>query len=131
MAVPPALLVVDEIGYLPITPGGGNLFFQLVNGRYEENAMILTSNRGFAEWGEISAISSSRPRYSIALAPRCRHPNRGIKLSAAPACRSRTKHFRAKTQFTPPPSKTSRATTKKQTETRRTADHRLSKAVTS
>jgi DNA replication protein DnaC len=49
----PALLVVDEIGYLPITPSGGNLFFQLVNGRYEKGAMILTSNRGFAEWGEI------------------------------------------------------------------------------
>ena len=48
-----ALLVVDEIGYLPITPGGGNLFFQLVNARYEKGAMILTSNRGFAEWGEI------------------------------------------------------------------------------
>lgn len=49
----PALLVVDEIGYLPITPGGGNLFFRLVNARYEKGAMILTSNRGFAEWGEI------------------------------------------------------------------------------
>ena len=34
-------------------PGGGNLFFQLVNARYEKGAMILTSNRGFAEWGEI------------------------------------------------------------------------------
>ena len=33
--------------------GGGNLFFQLVNARYEKGAMILTSNRGFAEWGEI------------------------------------------------------------------------------
>jgi DNA replication protein DnaC len=48
-----ALLVVDEIGYLPVTPGGANLFFQLVNARYEKGAMILTSNRGFAEWGEI------------------------------------------------------------------------------
>ncbi|MGY4606959.1 DNA replication protein DnaC [Bradyrhizobium sp. USDA 4474] len=48
-----ALLIVDEIGYLPVTPGGGNLFFQLVNARYEKGAMILTSNRGFAEWGEI------------------------------------------------------------------------------
>ena len=48
-----SLLVVDEIGYLPVTPGGGNLFFQLVNARYEKGAMILTSNRGFAEWGEI------------------------------------------------------------------------------
>jgi DNA replication protein DnaC len=48
-----SLLVVDEIGYLPIVPGGGNLFFQLVNARYEKGAMILTSNRGFAEWGEV------------------------------------------------------------------------------
>jgi len=29
------LLIVDEIGYLPVTPGGANLFFQLVNSRYE------------------------------------------------------------------------------------------------
>jgi DNA replication protein DnaC len=48
-----SLLVVDEIGYLPVTPGGGNLFFQLVNARYEKGAMILTSNRGFTEWGDI------------------------------------------------------------------------------
>lgn len=49
----PSLLVVDEIGYLPVASGGGNLFFQLVNARYEKGAMILTSNRGFAEWGEV------------------------------------------------------------------------------
>ncbi len=48
-----SLLIVDEIGYLPVIPGGGNLFFQLVNARYEKGAMILTSNRGFAEWGDI------------------------------------------------------------------------------
>jgi DNA replication protein DnaC len=48
-----SLLIVDEIGYLPVVPGGGNLFFQLVNARYEKGAMILTSNRGFAEWGEV------------------------------------------------------------------------------
>ena len=48
-----ALLIVDEIGYRPVTPGGGNLFFELVNARYEKGAMILTSNRGFGEWGDI------------------------------------------------------------------------------
>jgi DNA replication protein DnaC len=48
-----ALLIVDEIGYLPVIPGGGNLFFQLVNARYEKGAMILTSNRGFSEWGYV------------------------------------------------------------------------------
>ena len=40
-----ALLIVDEIGYLPVVPDGGSLFFQLVNARYERGAMILTSNR--------------------------------------------------------------------------------------
>jgi DNA replication protein DnaC len=49
----PQLLVVDEIGYLPVVQGGGNLFFQLVNARYERGAMILTSNRNFGEWGEV------------------------------------------------------------------------------
>jgi hypothetical protein len=49
----PQLLVVDEIGYLPVIAGGGNLFFQPVNARYERGAMILTSNRGFTEWGEV------------------------------------------------------------------------------
>lgn len=39
----PSLLIVDEIGYLPVVQGGGNLFFQLVNARYERSAMILTS----------------------------------------------------------------------------------------
>lgn len=44
-------LIVDEIGYLPVDSAGANLFFQLVNARHEKGAMILTSNRGFAEWG--------------------------------------------------------------------------------
>jgi DNA replication protein DnaC len=48
----PSLLIVDEIGYLPVI-AGGDLFFQLVNSRYERGAMILTSNRGFAEWAEV------------------------------------------------------------------------------
>ncbi len=48
-----ALLIIDEVGYLPIQTGGANLFFQLINARYERGAMILTSNRGFGEWGEL------------------------------------------------------------------------------
>ncbi len=47
------LLIIDEVGYLPIEKNGANLFFQLVNGRYEKGATIFTSNRGFKEWGEI------------------------------------------------------------------------------
>jgi hypothetical protein len=38
---------------LPVVPGGGNLFFQLLNARYERGAMILTPNRSFAEWGDL------------------------------------------------------------------------------
>ncbi len=49
----PALLIVDEVGYLPLAAGGANLFFQLVNARYERGALILTSNRGFKEWGQV------------------------------------------------------------------------------
>lgn len=48
-----SLLVVDEIGYLPVGLDGGNLFFQLVNACYGRSAMILTSNRGFGEWAEV------------------------------------------------------------------------------
>ena len=57
---------MDEIGYLPVVPGGGNLFFQLVNARYERGAMILTSNRGFAEWSEVVAIA---PRTGCSTTP--------------------------------------------------------------
>jgi DNA replication protein DnaC len=48
-----SLLIIDEIGYLTVGASAGNLFFQLVNARYEKGAMILTSNRGFGEWGEV------------------------------------------------------------------------------
>ena len=48
-----SLLIIDEIGYLSVGAGAGNLFFQLVNARYERGAMILTSNRGFGEWAEV------------------------------------------------------------------------------
>lgn len=47
------LLVVDELGYLPISPEQANLFFQLVSSRYEKGAIILTSNYGFEDWGPI------------------------------------------------------------------------------
>nr|MBA2305707.1 ATP-binding protein [Acidobacteriota bacterium] len=49
----PALLVVDEIGYLPITRTGAMLFFQLMARRYEHASTVLTSNKGFEEWGDI------------------------------------------------------------------------------
>ena len=49
----PALLVVDEIGYLPVTQDGAVLFFQLINARHERASTVLTSNKGFEEWGSV------------------------------------------------------------------------------
>jgi DNA replication protein DnaC len=47
------LVVVDEIGYLPLERQAANLLFALVARRYERGSIIITSNRGFEQWGEI------------------------------------------------------------------------------
>ena len=87
-----ALLIVDEIGYLPVIPGGGNLFFQLVNARYEKGAMILTSNRGFAEWGEVFGDPVvATALLDRLLQPRHRHPDRRLELSPTSARRPRAR----------------------------------------
>jgi DNA replication protein DnaC len=49
----PALMVVDEIGYLPVSQSGAVLFFQLMSRRYEHASTVMTSNKGFEEWGEV------------------------------------------------------------------------------
>ena len=100
----PALLIVDEIGYLPITAGGANLFFQLVNARYEKGAMILTSNRGFAEWGEVFGD----PVVATALLDRLLHHAVVVQIEGA-SYRLRAHadlmpvHTRTLAAITPPP----------------------------
>lgn len=100
----PALLIVDEIGYLPITAGGANLFFQLVNARYEKGAMILTSNRGFAEWGEVFGD----PVVATALLDRLLHHAVVVQIEGA-SYRLRAHadlmpaHTRTHAAITPPP----------------------------
>ncbi len=49
----PPLLIIDEIGYIPIDRHGANLFFQLVSRRYERGAIILTSNQSLGAWGDV------------------------------------------------------------------------------
>ena len=49
----PAVLVVDEVGYLPLDRAEANMVFQLVSRRYERGSMIITSNKSFAEWGSV------------------------------------------------------------------------------
>lgn len=48
----PALLVIDEVGYLPMGPAEAHLFFQVISARYERGSVIITSNKGVGEWGE-------------------------------------------------------------------------------
>jgi DNA replication protein DnaC len=105
------LLIIDEIGYLSVGASAGNLFFQLVNARYEKGAMILTSNRGFAEWGEVfgdpvvaTALldrllhhavvvqiegSSYRLRQHADLLAQPRHPGQATTIEPSPRRRGR------------------------------------------
>ena len=49
----PKLLIIDELGYLPLEKNAATLFFQLVSRRYERAATMITTNRSVNEWGEI------------------------------------------------------------------------------
>ena len=48
----PKVLIVDEIGYLPLSQLEASLFFRLVVRRYERASLIITSNKSFLDWGE-------------------------------------------------------------------------------
>jgi DNA replication protein DnaC len=49
----PKVLIIDEIGYLPLSNLEASLFFRLVARRYERASLIVTSNKSFLDWGEI------------------------------------------------------------------------------
>jgi DNA replication protein DnaC len=49
----PQLLVIDELGYLPMPGEAASHLFQVISRRYEHGSIILTTNRGIAAWGEI------------------------------------------------------------------------------
>jgi DNA replication protein DnaC len=51
----PSLLIIDEIGYLPLDKLQSNLLFQVISKRYERGSILMTSNKGFGEWGEVFA----------------------------------------------------------------------------
>ena len=51
----PKLLIIDEIGYLPLNRSQADLFFQVVAKRYEKGSIIVTSNLNFASWGQTFA----------------------------------------------------------------------------
>jgi DNA replication protein DnaC len=49
----PHVLVLDEVGYLPLARDEANLVFQTISKRYEKGAIVLTSNKAFSEWGSV------------------------------------------------------------------------------
>jgi DNA replication protein DnaC len=49
----PAVLILDELGFLPIDKAGADLLFQVISQRYEQAALVITSNRAFKDWPEI------------------------------------------------------------------------------
>jgi DNA replication protein DnaC len=51
----PSVLIIDELGYLPMDQNSANWIFQIVSRRYDKGSIILTGNRGFGDWGQIFA----------------------------------------------------------------------------
>ena len=60
--VTPRLLIIDELGYLPLDKQGRDLFFQVISKRSQSGSMILTTNKPFKDWGEVfqdTAVASA------------------------------------------------------------------------
>jgi len=49
----PDILILDELGYLPLDKRGADLLFQIISQRYEQGSLIITTNRAFKQWPEI------------------------------------------------------------------------------
>ena len=71
------LLIIDEIGYLPVDRDGANLFFQLIAKRYEENSTIITTNQPFSKWGEVFSDNT----LANAILDRLLHHSNVIKIT--------------------------------------------------
>jgi DNA replication protein DnaC len=55
----PSLLLLDELGYLPIDKRGADLLFQVVAARYESGSIVITTNRTFREWGALFDVDNT------------------------------------------------------------------------
>ena len=55
----PSLLLLDELGYLPIDKRGADLLFQIVTARYEFGSIVITTNRSFRDWGRIFDVDNT------------------------------------------------------------------------
>jgi DNA replication protein DnaC len=75
--VRPGLLLLDELGYLPIDKRGADLLFQVVAARYEVGSIVLTTNRPFKEWGTLFDVDNT---LATALIDRLMHHGEAIVI---------------------------------------------------
>jgi len=75
--VRPTLLLLDELGYLPIDKRGADLLFQVVAARYESGSIVLTTNRTFREWGALFDVDNT---LATALIDRLMHHGEAIVI---------------------------------------------------
>jgi DNA replication protein DnaC len=73
----PDLLLLDELGYLPIDKRGADLMFQVVAARYEAGSIVITTNRPFKDWGAIFDVDST---LATALIDRLMHHGEAIVI---------------------------------------------------
>lgn len=73
----PSLLLLDELGYLPVDKRGADLLFQVVAARYETGSIVLTTNRVFRDWGAILDVDNT---LATALIDRLMHHGEAIVI---------------------------------------------------
>jgi DNA replication protein DnaC len=78
--VRPSLLLLDELGYLPVDKRGADLLFQVVAARYETGSIVLTTNRPFREWGALFDVDNT---LATALIDRLMHHGEAIVIQGA------------------------------------------------
>jgi len=83
----PDLLIIDEVGYLPLGVQGSNLFFQVISARHQKKSTMITSNLVFAEWGNIFDNTT----VATAIADRLVH-NSEVIIMEGPSYRTKNKN---------------------------------------
>jgi DNA replication protein DnaC len=78
--VRPSLLLLDELGYLPIDKRGADLLFQVVAARYESGSIVISTNRPFREWGALFDVDNT---LATALIDRLMHHGEVIVIQGA------------------------------------------------
>lgn len=87
-----SLLIIDEVGYLPIEPDSADLLFELIARRYETKSTIITTNKSFNKWGEMFG----NPMVANAMLDRLLHHSKVFTITGPSF---RTKDYKMDTKF--------------------------------